>query len=278
MENTNRVLESDASTQEHALRLTVLGARGSMAVSGSCYSEFGCATSCYLVEADDEQIILDAGTGLLNAPHGDDRCTTIVLSHVHVDHLLGLGMFGRLSVPGATTRLYVPAHSDDEAMRGLSRLYSLPLWPVEIVEYAGDVQVRALPDVLRVGDVEIRSIEGNHPGGCRVFKVSRRGKSVVYATDYEYEPESFQRLVEFAKRADLVLFDGQYNEQELKKKRGFGHSTPAVGIELLKRSGAKRLWVVHHDPYSTDEELAERERNMECDAARFAREGDTIEL
>ena len=89
---------------------------------------------------------------------------------------------------------------------------------------------------------------------------------------------SFARLVEFARDADLVLFDGQYSDDELAKKRGFGHSTPSVGLDLLRRSGAKRLWIVHHDPASTDEVLLGREQSMGCDVVRFAREGDTIEL
>ena len=97
------------------LTLKVLGTRGSMAVHGSRYSVFGGATSCYLVRAGEDTVILDAGSGLLNAPVDTPRPPVILISHLHLDHLLGLGMYPRLSKKGAETEIYVPAADSREA-------------------------------------------------------------------------------------------------------------------------------------------------------------------
>ena len=260
------------------MRVTVLGTRGSCPVSGTGYNVFGGNTSCYLVEAGDERILLDAGSGLVHAPVQCPKDPVILLSHLHVDHLLGLGMYARLSQPGATTRLYVPAPDAQVAQQAIERLYSPPLWPLSLVDYAGDLRILALPDGLRIGEVSVETERGNHPGGVALIKVCYAGKTLVYATDTEHSPEASARLVEFARGADLLLYDGQYGEDEYESHRGFGHSTPAEGVAIMGRAGVGKLLVVHHEPRSTDQVLLERERAIGRDDVRFAREGETIEL
>lgn len=266
------------SSDAHAMRLTVLGARGSVSVSGPEYHTFGGATSCYLVEVAGEHIILDAGSGMLRAPVAHEVSTSILVSHMHVDHIVGLGMYKRLSQPGVTTSLFLPAKTDDEALLSLERLYSPPLWPLKLTEYGGDLKVRALPDTLRIGDVAVTTIDGNHPGGCKAIRLSYANRSIVYATDYEYEDSSFNRLVDFVREADLILYDAQYTDEELDAHRGFGHASPSSGLELLARSGAKRLLLVHHDPRSDDETLAVRQQALAGTSASYAREGEAIQI
>ena len=79
-------------------------------------------------------------------------------------------------------------------------------------------------------------------------------------------------------QADLLLYDGQYSPEEYKARRGFGHSTGEKGVELMKRCGARRLLLVHHDPGCTDRELLIREARIGRADVRFAREGEVIEL
>ena len=131
---------------------------------------------------------------------------------------------------------------------------------------------------MKKGRLLIDGIPGNHPGGCMVFRISFGGKSLVYATDYEHTGPSFTRLAEFAHGTDLLLYDAQFSKDEYVRRKGFGHSTPEKGIELMERCGAKRLLLIHHDPMSTDQALLERERRIGRAEIRFAREGDIIEL
>ena len=112
------------------LELTVLGSRGSMACVDPALRDFGGDSSCYLVRAGEETIFLDAGSGMLRAPAHYDRAPLVLLSHLHLDHLIGLGLFPGLSVPGQGLRLYVPfCRSEEEAEEetlGRLRLVRLP--------------------------------------------------------------------------------------------------------------------------------------------------------
>ena len=259
-------------------RVTVYGARGSMAVSGPAFSVFGGDTSCYLVQADGESVFLDAGSGLIGAPTEFEKPPLILLSHLHVDHLLGLGMYPRLSQRGKTTRLFVPTGPGESPLRLLDSLYSPPYWPLSLASYSGDVQIEPLVFPLSCGRVRIDGITGHHPGGCAVIRIAFEGRSLVYCTDYEREDLSFDTLTAFAGGTDLLLYDGQYTQEQLAARRGFGHSTAEDGLELMARCGAKRLLLVHHDPLSTDAELQRREALIAGKNARYARTGEVIDL
>lgn len=260
------------------MRITIRGARGSCPVSGPQYLTFGGSTSCYMVEAAGETIFLDGGSGLVGAPCDCARPPAILLSHLHIDHLLGLGMYGRLSRTGERTDVYVPAGTDEEAAELLALLYTPPLWPLRLSAYGGDVHIRALPDVLHIGDVTVETQEGSHPGGCKLMRLSCAGKKLVYATDFEHDEEATDRLVAFAQGADALLYDGQYSPKSYPAHRGFGHSTPEEGIAVLERSCARRLIIVHHDPLGTDDVLLAREAEIGRADVHFAREGEVIEL
>lgn len=260
------------------MRLTVLGCRGSMAVGGASFAEFGGATSCYLVECGDDVIILDAGTGLMRAPLCFATMPHIVCTHLHMDHLLGLGMYGRLSKAGTATRLYLPVPEHEGPKQVLARLFGPPWWPLSLTEYGSDLEVLSLPEHLVIGTTEVSAIEGSHPGGCKVLRVRHGGKTLVYATDFEVEPVAFERLCAFAQDADLVLFDGQYTQEELASHRGFGHATAEAGMELMRACSAKRLVLVHFDPSATDDALVSREKAIGDERVSFAREGMVVEL
>ena len=260
------------------MRVTVLGSRGSVPVCGSDFSVFGGNTSCYLVEAGDERIFLDAGSGLVNAPVRFSRAPVILLSHPHVDHLLGLGMYERISQPGTMTKLYVPARDAQEAQAVIERLYSPPLWPLGLDGYAGDLQIEAMPKAMRIGEAAVETERGSHPGGSQLIKICHAGKVLVYATDFEHGEKASARLAQFSRDADLLLYDAQYGEGEYGAHRGFGHSTLEEGVALMDRAGVKKMMVVHHDPHSTDKVLLARERKLGRTDIWFAREGAVIEL
>lgn len=262
----------------HQFSLTVLGTRGSVTVSGKEYERFGGMTSCYLVRAGEQIVFLDAGAGIIQAPETEESEPVILISHLHLDHVVGLGMYPRLSKKGRCTRVYLPAKDDSAALEKLDSLYAPPYWPCSLTDYSGTLDVHALNLPMKIGEVLIEGMEGNHPGGCVIMKLSYQGKSIVYATDYEYERTSFERLKAFAKDCDLLLYDAQYTEEEYERKKGFGHSTAEKGIELMNSCKAKRMLLVHHDPQSTDNELERRELILAVPNAHYAKEDEEILL
>ncbi len=260
-------------------QLTVLGARGSMAMGCRDNMLFGGDTSCYMVRAGDETVFLDAGSGIVSAPGSYPKPPVILLSHLHLDHIMGLGMFPALSNRSQKSILYVPFCNDrTSAELQMNRVFAPPVWPLKLSEYEGGIEILPLPDSFGIGALQIETIPGNHPGGCLIFRLRFQGKTIIYATDYEHTESSFLKLIEFSRDADLLLFDGQFIDELYDEKRGFGHSTAEKGLELMGSSNAKQLLLIHHDPGSTDRILLTREKRLANADASYAREGQTISL
>lgn len=265
---------SDQST----FQLTVLGARGSIPISGRNFMQFGGNTSCYMVRAGEQTIFLDAGSGLLSAPISFSRPPAILLSHLHLDHLLGLGSYRRLLQEGAETDLYLPADSEDHLLEMLDGLYSPPYWPLSLTEYRGTLRLHPYTQGLQIGEVSVETAEGHHPGKSRLIRLQFRGKSLVYATDFEHGEEASRGLIKFAAEADLLLYDGQFTEEDYVNRIGFGHSTAKTGHEIMERCGARQMLIIHHDPSATDETLLRQEERIKTETVRFAREGETVSI
>ena len=114
-----------------------------------------------------------------------------------------------------------------------------------------------------------------------VYRLTQCGRSLIYATDFEHNaPDRIEALIKFADGCELLLYDAQYTVEEYDRYRGFGHSTAEVGLEIAARAGAKRLMLVHHAPWRTDDRIAEFERRLSerHENISFARIGDVIEL
>ena len=264
--------------RETELQLTVLGARGSMAVDRPDCTLFGGDSSCYLLRAGEETVFLDAGSGLLSAPAEYPKPPLILLSHLHLDHLVGLGMFPGIARRGLRPQIFVPfCETPSAAEATLDRLYAPPFWPLRLRELESGPELLPMPQTLRRGELTVETVPGEHPGGCLMFRVEYRGKRLVYATDFEHGEGAFARLSALARGADLLLYDAQFTQSEYESRRGFGHSTAEKGLELMEGSGVKRLLLIHHAPWSSDESLLAREKALP-EGASFAREGQVITL
>ncbi|MEG2143885.1 MAG: MBL fold metallo-hydrolase, partial [Oscillospiraceae bacterium] len=175
-------------------------------------------------------------------------------------HLLGIAACTAFFTKGMSFRIYAVKHSGFSAKEQVLRLVSPPLWPITPNEFLADVSFYdiALPRFY-IGHVCVDVMEGNHPGGCSIFKLSFNGKSIVFNTDYEYGTACDDELISFAKDCDLFLCDGQYSDEEISSKRGFGHSSWNEAAELGKKCNAGHTIIVHHAPKRTDDELREAE-------------------
>jgi ribonuclease BN (tRNA processing enzyme) len=147
---------------------------------------------------------------------------------------------------------------------------------MRLSQLEGKPEILPMPDCFSVGEVQVETMEGNHPNRSMILKLSFGKKSLVYATDYEHKEPSFSRLIQFAKNADLLMYDAQFTEAQYPSRRGFGHSTAKKGMELMRRSKAKRLLLIHHAPGSTDALLSRREKKIQNDNVSYAREGQVI--
>lgn len=265
--------------------LTVWGARGSLPVPDASFLAFGGNTSCLSLDLSDTLVVLDAGSGLTTLGERmlreDRRRADILLSHCHLDHIIGLFSFAPRHSPGVELHLY----GTPDVTRDLARLVGPPLWPVGLTSGGGAIhthEVQAGEPFSLVGGaapgLTVATLEGNHPGGCLYYRLERGGRGLVYALDCELSEELFPRLAAFARGTDLLVWDASYAPEDLKP--GWGHSTWAQGLALGRAAGAKRVLMTHYSTQYSDTFLQHQERlarRMDS-RAQFARERMVIEL
>ena len=115
------------------MRVTFCGVRGSTPVAGPEFARVGGHTSCVAISTGDDRptLVLDAGTGLqrLAREFGDAPFAgTILLTHLHWDHVQGLPFFPPADRDDAEVVLGQPAQGDPVAT--LARAMSPPHFPI----------------------------------------------------------------------------------------------------------------------------------------------------
>ncbi|MBR3306246.1 MAG: MBL fold metallo-hydrolase [Lachnospiraceae bacterium] len=259
------------------MKVTLLGVRGSIPTDGKDHLEFGGATSCVLVQACGQAVYLDGGSGMLHSPDTSEESASVLFTHTHVDHMIGLPI-SPLLLSKRRVDIYGKTRDGLDIRQQLERLMSLPLWPAGVEVYPSELHFHETEQFMNIGGISVSCMEANHPGGSLIYRLEHEGKSLVYATDHEHSTEKQAELADFAEAADLILYDAQYTDEEYEKMKGFGHSTVAEGLKLLNSSKAKRILFVHHDPRHTDDMLKKSEEGLKDTRAAFARQGMVIRL
>ena len=264
--------------------VTLLGVRGSCPVWGPAFARYGGSTACVFVQMGGQSIVLDAGTGLLSLadvfPHGEQRFS-LLLSHPHVDHLMGLPLCPLLQRSEFSVSLYSSPRDGRHTLEQVAALLAPPLWPVGPESFAAHMRWEDLPaPMFALGAVEVRCLEVVHPGGSTAFRLSCQDRSLVYVSDAEESEYSLQRLVDFAAGCSLLLIDGQFTKEELTDHQGYGHMAWETAVSVGRRCGAEELRIIHHPPERTDRQLDEFEERLfqmrGDDHYRFARCGERI--
>jgi phosphoribosyl 1,2-cyclic phosphodiesterase len=281
------------------MRVRFFGVRGSTPTPGPSTVRYGGNTVCVEARlADGTVLILDAGTGirelgkeLVREQHQEP--ITLLLTHVHWDHIQGLPFFGPLWQRGSHLRILpLPNFDQNNACRQLI-LFDGIHFPV----HARDIpaKLERLEDneaTYRVGSATIKRIALNHPGGAQGFRIDDDGgHSIAYLTDNEIGQapplaSTVDELAAFAEGCELVIHDAQYLEGDMPAKRGWGHSTLPEVLEFGKRAATPHLVLFHHEPERDDDALdaiGERANawlgeNAPGVRATVATEGLTIEV
>ena len=245
----------------HDLTVRFLGVRGSIATPGPDLTAGG-NTACLEVRAGDTRIVLDAGTGLRalgNERMRDGiRTTTILLSHLHWDHVAGLPFFTPVYVPGHRVEIASGPNGVMPLEQAMRELFRAPFFPVGFDDLGGTVTTRELRgnDRFTIGDITITMARLNHPDPVYGYRLEHAGQSIVYATDTEHFACVDPTLKKLASGADILIYDAQYTPEEYPSKVGWGHSTWAAGAELARAAAVPQLVLFHHDPGRSDAALA----------------------
>lgn len=263
--------------------VVILGARGSVPISRQDSLRYGGATLCIFMRLSGQPVILDMGTGMLDLPlclSADDTDIPILLSHPHADHLLGIPMCPSLFESHRSFSLYAKERNGLTGEAMLKALMSPPLWPIMPEEMASALSYHSISASFDLGPIHVDTLEGIHPSGVTLFRLTGGGKSVVYMTDCTLTEEFFPKAAAFAENCDLLLCDGQYSEEEWASRSHFGHSTWTAAARLAAAANAKQARIIHHDPFRTDAELDAAAQTLTTiyPGCTFARAGEEISL
>ncbi|RED51342.1 MBL fold metallo-hydrolase [Aestuariispira insulae] len=246
------------------LSVTFWGTRGSIACPGPDTIRYGGNTSCLEVMCGNKRLIFDGGTGLPNLgrkimtePVPSELPVDLLLTHTHLDHIVGIPFFAPLHIPGNQVRLWAGHLLPNRTLKQtLSDMMAPPLFPIPPEIFQADVafhdfEPQSPPDV---GDgIKIRTAPLNHPNGATGYRVDFAGKSVCYITDTEHVPgRPDQNILDLVQDADLIIYDSTYTDEEFDRFVGFGHSTWSEGVRLADAANVGRLVVFHHDPSHND--------------------------
>jgi phosphoribosyl 1,2-cyclic phosphodiesterase len=232
-----------------------------MATAQSEVLRFGGNTSCVQVRLPDGAVlIIDAGTGLRNlglelmrelpAPKFPLR---FLMTHFHWDHIQGIPFFAPLYV-AANTVTFQSSRSSGELREILERQMTQPYFPVPFEMLPAKREfIHVPPEGLRYGDLHIYPFPLNHPQGATGYRLESEGAVIVHASDFEHgNAELDSMLRQYARDADILVYDSQYTPEEYEKKKGWGHSTWLEGVRVAHEANVKRLILFHHDPDHTD--------------------------
>ena len=247
------------------MNVTLWGTRGSLPTPGHQAERYGGNTSCVELRSSEGQlVVLDAGTGirpLSGALRGEARRVDILLTHLHIDHVLGLGFFTPLYNPEFDVHIWGPPSTTLDLRDRLSRYLSPPLFPVQMRDLPCRLSLHNAPlEEFEIGALRIQASLVCHPGPTVGYRVTEDGKSVVYLPDHEPalgcqqfpERSSWTSGSELAAGADLLIHDAQYTPEEYATHVGWGHSSIDQTLAFAGMAGVKRLVAFHHDPEHDD--------------------------
>jgi phosphoribosyl 1,2-cyclic phosphodiesterase len=249
------------------MKVKVWGARGSVPAPGPEMNRYGGNTSCVQVTLTSGQdLVLDAGTGIRNLGMQllDAPAVSILLTHLHLDHIQGLMFFPPCFRSESTITIWGPASPEASLEDRIARYISAPLSPVEVRELPCDVSFRDTPaSEWTIGSATIRAEAVTHRGPTLGYRITEGDISLCYIPDHEpalgaplegLEPEWISGF-DLARDADLLIHDCQYTDDEYPEHVGWGHSAMGDTITFARRTGAGRLLLFHHDPLHTDDFL-----------------------
>lgn len=240
------------------------GVRGSVPTPGPATIRYGGNTSCLEVRCDDRLLIFDGGTGLrplgLHLDNGGTINADLYFTHTHFDHIQGLPFFSSAYKTTNRFRFWAGHLRPDFTLKQvLSEMMMAPLFPVPLSILSADISFHDFDGGTMLNPapgVVLRTAQLNHPNRATGYRIEFNGKSICYVTDTEHLPGAPDaNVLKLIDRADIVIYDSTYTDDEFPRFKGWGHSTWQEGVRLCDQAKVGRLVVFHHDPAHDDDFL-----------------------
>jgi len=262
-------------------RIKLWGTRGSIAVPGPETLRYGGNTTCVELRADDELIVLDAGSGI--RPLGvalkqefQERPInlSLLITHAHWDHIQGFPFFKPAYGPKNEIRILGFDGAGATFREIMTEPMRSPFFPITMRELSAKMEITKLTEMkFSLGKVEVHAAFVNHPGVCAGYRLFTSTGSVAFLPDHEpYEfflhaaqgksltPEQAKqvaanehaRLVQFLRGSEILVLDSQYTDKEYQTHIGWGHGSVSSAVSLALEAEVQTLLLFHHDPSHDD--------------------------
>jgi ribonuclease BN (tRNA processing enzyme) len=229
------------------VEVTVLG-------KSPAWQDRGGACSGYLIEEQGHVLLLDCGNGVfskLRAVVDYVDVSTVLISHLHADHILDLVPFAYAltyaprqqpvpvaGYPGtdhpARPILYAPVGAA-EMFRTISNCWGND----ELIEHAFELHEYDVNDELTIGPFDARFCEVPHYTLTYAIDLRSNGSRMTYSADCSPN----DGLVHFAEDTDMLLIEATLPRPERTGIRG--HLTPGEAGDHGRRARARRLVITH---------------------------------
>ena len=250
------------------MRLTLWGTRGSVAAAGPETVRYGGNTSCVEVRAADGSVlVLDAGTGVRRlgaALRGETGRVDVVLTHLHMDHIQGLGFFAPFFEQDREVHVWGPPSTTQALRERLTRYLSPPLFPVRLRELPCRLILHDVPqEWFEIGPFRVNAALVCHPGPTVGYRIAADGATIAYLPDHEpalgigsmpTAPDWISGF-DLATDADVLIHDAQYSVAEYVEHVGWGHSALTHTLAFATATDGRCLVTFHHDPEHDDDTL-----------------------
>lgn len=267
------------------MKLWLLGVRGSTPAPGPDFVRYGGHTACVAVVPSghsEPTLILDAGTGirtLSDKLSSDAFRGSILLSHLHWDHMMGIPFCRALDRDASQVDLYLPGQDGMSARDLLAKTMSPPAFPIAPEGLHGLWTFQDVPSGRTgIEGFAVTSSDIAHKGGRTLaYRVSDETGSFAYLPDHAPARGVTDETMALLEGVDVLLHDAQFVESERAIADEYGHATIDDAIRLADEARVGTLVLFHHSPVRTDAELDVLAQGLESPVpVVIAREGMTI--
>ena len=277
------------------MRILFCGVRGSTPAPGAEFVRVGGHTSCVALAHDDRPwtLLLDAGTGIrrVTAELDGPFRGTVLLTHLHWDHVQGLPFFAAGDRDDAHVRVHVPEQVDGDGRTldadvVLARAMSPPHFPIGPDGLRGEWHFSSIDaGAHTIEGFEVVAFDVPHKGGRTFgYRISDGDSSIAYIPDHLPDEATNPGIARACAGVDLLVHDSQFVERERVVADLYGHATVDDALDLASRAGAHRLALFHHAPARADDDVEAIGRDLAPAAAEqgvdvfVAREEAVIDL
>jgi ribonuclease BN (tRNA processing enzyme) len=242
------------------------GARGSIPVSGRQYLKYGGDTPCIEIRTkNNDVIIVDAGSGIRRLGNRlmDEKKSdyTMFFTHGHWDHIMGFPFFKPIYFRKTKIAMFGCPFTQTSIKYIISVIMAAPNFPVNFEDIKANITYHESCSIEYVlNSMTITPIALSHPNQGVGYKFTEDGKSFVFLTDNELMHKhhggmDFDDYCEFSAGADLLIHDAEYDDDDYKKKKTWGHSTYKDALRLAQEAGVKRFGLYHHNQERSDAQV-----------------------